>query len=297
MASQVLGCAASTAQEAARVVQGRFCVLVNSSDRGSDVFEIVFKNSEKMWLSCDWPRYAGFTTAHPDLYGFKALTAKGASGWRAELGAQLDGLPAEIDYVLRLEEDFLCLSPIAGEKLNAIAMLMVREDLSYVNLHPVRRNHVGRIIEFFRRKLSKRPLRPLSFSEPYYSSLTPAIWKRSYLRELLRQPGNIWDFEHIVTDRRHYAVWAPVLDYDAIVTKGKWNSRARQQLAQRGVDLNSPREFQTRESRMRGLRQNITFELVGYLSFRIRRRLNKLPQVPRELTKDQFDAARDARPQ
>ncbi len=274
-------------------IAGRFCVLVNSSDRGRDVFEIVFQNSEKMWCLCDWPRYVGFTGQHPDLYGFKAIATKGPAGWREELGAQLDSLPTEIDYVLRLEEDYLFLSPVDGEKLNAIAGLMVRDDLSYVNLHPVRRNRVGSIIEYYRRRWSKQPLRPLSISEPYYSSLTPAIWKRNYLRQLLRQPGNIWEFEHIVTDQRHYAVWDPVLDYDAIVTKGKWTPRARQQLARQGLNLDSPREFQARDSRLRSLRQNVTFELVGYLSFRIRKRLNRLPTMPRELTKDQLEPAQD----
>jgi hypothetical protein len=278
-------------------VAGRFCVLVNSSDRGRDIFEIVFQNSQRIWRFCDWPRYVGFTRQHPDMYGFKAVAAQGPAGWREELGAQLDRLPAEIEYVLRLEEDYLFLSPVDGAKLNAIADIMLRDNLCYVNLDRVRRNIAGRVVEYFRKNMSNRPLRPLSFSEPYYSSLTPAIWKRRYLRELLRQPGNIWEFEHIVTDQRHYAVWEPVLDYDAIVTKGKWSWRAQQQLALQGFELNSPRDFQTRQSRLRALRQNITFELVGYLSFRIRKKLNRLPHVPKELNRDQLEPAREGQSQ
>jgi hypothetical protein len=275
-------------------IAGRFCVLVNSSDRGRDIFEIVFQNAETIWRSCDWPRYVGFTGQHPDIYGFKALAASG-DGWREELCAQLDGLPEEIEYVLRLEEDCLFLSPVDGEKLSALGRLMVRENLSYVNLHPVRRNLVGGIIEYFRRRWSSRPLRPLSFSEPYYSSLTPAIWKRSYLRELLRQPGNIWEFEHIVTDRRHYTTWKPVLHCDAIVSKGKWLPRAPRVLEQQGMSLEkSQRGFQTSESRLRVIRQNITFALFGYMSLRLRKRLNRLPHVPRELTKAQLEPVQDA---
>jgi hypothetical protein len=280
-----------------RGIAGRFCVLVNSSDRGRDIFEIVFQNSETMWRSCGWPRYVGFTSQRPDMCGFKAVAAKGAAGWREELGAQLDSLPTEIEYVLRIEEDSLFLSPVDGSKLNAIAELMVSEDLAYVNLHPVSRSLLGSAVEFLRRKLSKQPLRSLTVSEPYYSSLTPAIWKRSYLRELLRRPGNIWEFEHIVTDRRHYAVWEPVLDYAAIVTKGKWHSGAKLRLAKQGLSLaNSQREFQAAESRLRGIRQRITFALVGYLSFRIRKKLNWLPNVPKELTKDQLEPVREGQP-
>jgi|GEM_PF-1255520 hypothetical protein len=290
MSTSVLDKAAAPQKRAPRGIAGRFCVLVNSSDRARDIFEIVYANSEATWRACEWPRYVGFTTRHPDMYGFTAIAAKGPAGWREELAAQLDALPAEIDYVLRLEEDMLFLSPVDGAKLNAIAALMVRDDLVYVNLSPLPSSLFGGAVEVWRKRLSRRPLRPLSFSQPYYTSLTPAIWKRSYLRDLLRRPGNVWEFEHIVTDRRHYAVWEPVLDFDAIVSKGKWLPRARQVLARQGLSLaDSQREFQAAGSRLRGLRQRITFALVGYLGLRIRRKLNMLPHIPKELTKDQFE--------
>ncbi len=92
--------------------------------------------------------------------------------------------------------------------------------MSYVSLLPVYRNVLGRVIEYFRRKLDKRPLRPLAISEPYYSSVALAKWKRSYLRSLLRQPGTIWKFEHTVTDEPHYAVWERVLHQSQIVKMG-----------------------------------------------------------------------------
>jgi hypothetical protein len=260
-----------------RTAAGRFCVLVSSSDRARDIFEIVFQNAETIWRDCDWPRYVGFTSKHPDIYGFTAVAAKRPSDWRGEVGDYLDGLPDHIQYVLRIDEDALFMSPVDGSKLNAIANLMVSEGLSYVSLTPIRRNLPGRIVEYFRWKLDKRPLRPLSFSEPYYSSVALAIWKRSYLRSLLRNPGSIWDFEHTVTNERHYAVWKPVLHQDQIVAKGKWTFRAQRKLARQGISLaDSAREFQTMESGLRGIRERVSFEVAGFLSFRIRRRLNRI---------------------
>jgi hypothetical protein len=267
----------------------RFCVLVNSSDQARDVFQIVYANSEAVWRGCDWPRFVGFTTPQRDLYGFEAVAASGAGGWREQLGAQLDQLPPEIEYVMRLEEDFLFLSPVEGDRLDAIAEEMLRADLVYVNLVPVSRGLLGSLVESVRRRLSRKPLRQLSFHEPYYSSLTPAIWKRSYLRDLLRRPGNIWEFEHIVTERRHYAVWQSVLQFDALVSKGKWVPRAGRQLERHGLSLaGSRREFQTRSSRVRNVRERLVFALVGYLSLRLRKRFNLLPNVPKELTSDQL---------
>jgi len=262
-----------------RAAAGRFCVFVSSSDRARDVFEVVFRNSETIWRDCKWPRYVGFTSKHPDMYGFTAVAAKRPSDWRGEFGDQLDCLPDAIEYVLRIDEDALFLSPVDGSALNAIADRMVREDLSYVSLVPVKRNFVGNIVEYIRRKRNKTPLRRIGFSEPYYSSVAVAIWKRSYLRLLLRRPGSIWEFEHIVTDEPHYAVWKKVFDQDQIVTKGKWSYRAPRKLARQGLSIgDSKREFQTIGSWLRGIREKISFQVAGFLSFRIRKRLNRLPR-------------------
>jgi hypothetical protein len=260
-----------------RTSAGRFCVFVTSSDRGRDIFEIVFQNAERMWRDCDWPRYVGFTSKYPDLYGFTAIAAKGPSDWQGELRDQLDSLPDEIEYVYLTFEDSLFLSSVNGAKLNAIADLMVSQDLSYVSLIPLNRNIPGRVVEYVRRKLSKQPLRRLSLSEPYYSSLAAAIWKRSYLQSLLRQPGLIWDLEHVVTNEPHYAVWQPVIDHGQIVRKGQWNFGADRQLAAQGISLaNSKREFRTVKAGIRDIRERIVWELVGFLSFRLRRRLNMI---------------------
>lgn len=265
-------------KDRARAAADSFCVLVASSDRARDIFEITFRNAETIWRDCDWPRYVGFTSKHPDAYGFTALAAKGPSDWRGELGDQLDSLPDNIRYVMLIIEDFFFLSPVKGSELNAIADQMVRDDLCYVRLVPVARNLFGRVIEYLRRKIDTRPLRPLSFSEPYYSSVETAIWKRDYLRSLLRQPGSIWEFEHTVSTERHYAVWKPVVNYRALVGRGRWYRNAAQVLAGQGIDLSeSKRERQTLKSFLTGIRQKITFQLVGYLSFRLRRYLNKLP--------------------
>lgn len=262
------------------VSAGAFCVLVSSSDRARDVFEIVFKNAETIWRDCDWPRYVGFTNKHPDMYGFRALAATKPSDWRGELADQLDRLPDQIKYVLLLVEDTLFMAPVNGFVLNGIANLIVRDDLAYVRLVPVTRNIIGRLFEYFRHSFDKRSLRLMSFSEPYYSSVEFAIWKRSYLRSILRQPGSIWEFEHTVTKERHYAVWKPVVEQDQIVTRGKWSFRARRKLARQGLSLaNSKREFQSFGSWLRRMREKLSFQIAGFLSFRIRRRLNRISRT------------------
>jgi hypothetical protein len=274
---------------------GRFCVLVSSSDHGRDIFETVFQNAETIWRDCAWPRFVGFTSKHPDKYGFKVLTAQKPSNWQGELGDQLDSLPDQIEYVLLIIEDAFFTSPVVGAELNAVADRMMRDDLAYVSLIPLRRNLPGLIIEFFRARLIKNPLRRFSLHEPYYSSFGVVIWKRSHLRWLLRQSGSIWDLEHIVTSEPHYAVWRTVLRPDHLVIKGKWSARARRKLARQGITIaKSKRGFRPFNERLRDLRETIVFHTVGFLSFRLRRRLKIIShRAPRQDAYKSFLSAKD----
>src|ERR1700745_3727629 len=104
-------------KDRARPSAGRFCLLVTSSDRARDVFEIVFQNAATIWRDCDWPRFVGFTSKWPDIYGFRTLPAKGPSHWRQEVIEYLDSLPEQIEYLLRIDEDALFLSPADGKQL------------------------------------------------------------------------------------------------------------------------------------------------------------------------------------
>ena len=88
--------------------------------------------------ACDGPRYVGFTTQHPDIHGFRALAANSITGWRGELGDQLDHLPNDIRYVLLILDDFLFLSNVDGLKLDAVADHIRRHDLANVRMIPVK---------------------------------------------------------------------------------------------------------------------------------------------------------------
>src|SRR5581483_10676543 len=116
------------------------------------------------------------------------------------------------------------------------------------------------------------------FMSPIDAAKLNAIAER-ILRELLRLPGSVWEFEHLVTEERHYALWEDIVEQHQIVSRGKWNRNAPGLLARRGLSLaGSPREFQTSQRFLRGLKERISFQLFGFLPYRIRRLLNRLPK-------------------
>ena len=253
------------------------CVLVASADETLDIFNVVFQNAETVWRDCNWPRYAGFTTQQPDRFGFRMVAANHAD-WRDRVCGQLDRLPENVRYVLLLIEDFFLTAPVDGAALNAIGEQVLRRDLAHVRLVPISRSVLGSGLEWLRRTFGKQPLRRLAFSEPYYSSVEPAIWRRDYLRALLRQPGTIWQFEYTIGPEPHYAVWRPVVRYRPLVGKAKWYRFAPRLLARHGLSLGtSQRPLQTWRFTLNTMRQALMFRILGYLNYRLRRRRNRLP--------------------
>lgn len=91
-------------------------------------------------------------------------------------------------------------------------------------------------------------------------------------QQLRAEPGNPWHFEHIVSGERHYATWEQIITQHQIVAKGKWIRTAERLLNRQGLTMRgSPRPTQGLRERLRGVRQNLSFALFGFLSFRIKR--------------------------
>lgn len=262
-----------------------FCVLVASSDNRKDIFDVCFANSEHIWKDCDWPRFVGFNSPHPDQHGFSVVTAVPSGNWCEEVAQYVDALPAHVQYILLMVEDVLFMRPVNADKLNEVAHYIWSGGLHYVRLVPVRRNWLGRMWE---RGSDNKIRLPMPFHvinprEPYYSSTEMVIWERNYLREQLDKPGDAWSFEHHVSRHAHWAVWETVFDQHQIVNKGYWNRRAPWYLAESvgcptfryaGIikgSITQTRPLQRWSSFLRGEMQNLNFALFGFTSFRVKR--------------------------
>lgn len=256
---------------------GNICVFVSSSDRTKDIFEIVFRDSQRIWSDCSWPRYVGFTTASDGQFGYTAVSAHRESTWREELSEQIEQLPQSIDYILLLLDDYSFATKVDAEVLYRVFQNAQSNSLSYVRLVPVLRNPVGYIVELFRRRFDASNFRKLSPSEPYYSSLQAAIWRRDHLQSFLSRPGSIWDFEHIVSDDPHYAVWEKVLNYQHVVERGKW-LRCAHTLVGQELDFKKRPQHGLAYA-MKRWKTQVVFLLVGYLNLRVRRYLKKRRRV------------------
>jgi len=114
-------------------------------------------------------------------------------------------------------------------------------------------------------------------TEPYYSALQVAIWRRDYLQNLLANSGTIWNFEHLQTPGSlHFAVRHKFLNYEHLVEKGKWNPFALSLIVNFNPKYLVRRDINWRHGRVQIYFDKIKFAIFGYSIFKTKRALKKL---------------------
>jgi hypothetical protein len=250
------------------------CVFVCSSDNTFDVFEATCERLMQTWPLQAIPAYVGTNTRSVPA-PLQAVHAP-ASGWRAELLQQIEALPEQVEQIALVLDDFFFHSPVPLDKLQHLSRFLSQVQGDYLRLRPLERALLPSMARRLRRLLGLLPgVERLHQDEPYYSSLQVAIWRRTYLTERLRSPGNIWAFEHEApTGSRHFAVTAPCLNYEHLVEKGKWYRFAPEVLKLPASSPTFKRGFEPGALMNFKAYHRLKFMLVGYAVFRVRRRLS-----------------------
>lgn len=249
-------------------------MFVCSSDNTHDVFEAIHERLLITWPLSDIPGYVGTNTL-PVPAPLQAVRAP-VSGWRTELLQQIQALPQHVEHIALVLDDFFFHDAVPLDTLRRSSEFLFREQGDYLRLRAVERALLPSVFRKLRRLLGLLPeVERLHRSEPYYSSLQVAIWRRAYLTERLSVQGSIWEFEHVApAGSRHFAVTAPCLNYEHLVEKGKWYRFAPGVLQ---VPASSPlfkRGFESGALKHVKAYQRFKFMLVGYAVFRTRRLLS-----------------------
>lgn len=250
------------------------CVFVSSSDPTRDVFEKVFAHFDRMWPGCPFPRFVGLTTraAGNLANGFVIVPAIRGHGWREELAAQIESLPASIGHILLLLDDFLLLQPVNGGAIAGAAEIAAERNLAYLRLIPPARGAIMASFRYALSRLTGEQCRRLPSSEPYYSSLQAAIWRRDHLLKCLKEPGSIWDFEHFVPNgEAHWAVTRRLLHYRHVVQRSVWRAYAPQLFARVGLTFErGARPIRSRLDILYFMWEIWKFAIFGYAKMRLK---------------------------
>jgi len=237
------------------------CIFISSSDNTFDVYKKLEDNF-KLSLPCDFVKtYVGCNT--PKVGGHFELVLAPVDNWNTELKHQIEQLPIEIDYIVLVLDDFWFKNKLDYNELKYHLEFVKSVDADYLRLVPLKRSLFGSILLKIKGVFSHEPMK-FENTEPYYSSLQVAIWKRQYLLDLLGFAKNIWHFEHLVKDNsKHFAVRDVIADYTHLVEKGKWLWFASKFLDITPYDLES-RPLNRKHNVVTSKLGKIVFYIFGY---------------------------------
>jgi len=247
------------------------CIFVSSSDNTYDVFSLVSRSVAEKWPSEVFDFYVGLNEKIAKA-PFHTVSAP-VSGWRTELGYQINALPEKFRYIILILDDFFFYERVEPDELARLMDMVRGRHIHYLRLKPLERSGLGKVLVFLRnlRKNSDGIIR-LDDDEPYYSSLQVAIWDRAYLAKMLNQSGSIWEFEHnMISGSKHYATTRKLLRYDHLVEKGRWFKHAPETLDFRDPESFERRGFEQSLLKHSRIYNRIKFFLFGYVFFRLRR--------------------------
>ena len=195
-------------------------VFVCSSDNRRDVVDQTLPALVKFWPTCPWPILIGLNTNEPPVMFGSAILSP-PSEWRREFANQLDQIAEP--YLLLILDDFLIEAPVDQRRLSDLAREVVSLGLDYLRLVPLGRSLAARVKGKAVPRLSDRIERVPS-RHPFYCAMQAAIWRKSYLQRLLKDPLSIWEFERrYVPGSMHGAVIdAPPIAYHHVVERGRW---------------------------------------------------------------------------
>ena len=189
-------------------------ILVVSCDVYSDVWHVFFKSFHKQWTNC--PLKINLLSNKKSYNSRNVNTIKVGEdiSWSDNLLRGIQDL--KNDYILVLFEDLLFNNKISNNYFNKISNWINENDPNYLRLC-----------------ISHKPI---YFDEliglipkitPYKTSTMPSIWKKSVLKDLLKEGESAWDFERNGSKRAYkydgfYAVYNDFITYNNAIIKGKW---------------------------------------------------------------------------
>lgn len=198
-------------------------ILISSHSRAFDLWHITHFFFKKNWPDCPYPIYLGANGVNRIEYCPKdwIYINKGEDvSWSKSLKDYLDSIPT--DYILLLLDDFVLLRPVNQESIDDAFKFLVKNDGVMLRLVP---NPKGSI--YVNKKFS---LIDVKNRVPYITSLQAAIWKKSFLIELLKYDYNPWEFEIkagktpecLKYYNKLFVSNTPLLHYKHYVEKGKF---------------------------------------------------------------------------
>lgn len=209
-------------------------MLIVSCDAYKDTWTYFFTCFEKFWPDCTIRKYLVTNELKPD-FGDTTIIATGKeTSWSTKMRMALTEIKEET-VLLLLDDYFLC-AGVDNADVEKRLFEFMSYDYDYLRLMPIPKVCRG-----------KDGIYRLDGRNMYEINLQAAIWKKSYLMQVLREDGlSAWQVEAMqkVSSQNRitgncYAANYPVLDYLNGVIQGKWYPDTVRKLAKQGIFINT----------------------------------------------------------
>ena len=206
-------------------MKNQVAVLLNSCDKYSDIWEYFFHFFNLYWSDCPYQVYVNTETKtcnyETNVGSIKTCNTKVGMQWSERILKALNCI--EEEYVIWFIDDFFLLSKINQKAIDEV----VEFAKNYKNFGSCL--FEKDIPNTYNTKKVFGDFRIRDKREPYYVSAQITLWKKSYLKKVLRKNESPWDFEWYASYRcAHYKensfVWDNK-DYNLfpIYMKGEWS--------------------------------------------------------------------------
>ena len=216
-------------------------ILVISCDKFDDCWIPFSECIQKFWPDCPYPISLCTETkdAPYDISLFTKTYKSDNKSWSARISDACNKINAE--YVLFVLEDQWLAKQIDMIKITQIVREMQRdESIGVVYLE--KRSIGNRGCQNFNNTLMEIP-----FGIEYRMSAGPAIWRKDYLKKILKRNESAWEFERVGSFREETAekkVLYPLTDvYTRIappgaISRGKWETMVPKWAEKEEINVN-----------------------------------------------------------
>ena len=201
--------------------------------------------------------YVGLEQKQLNIPGVTELCCAPGRQWTGRVKEHLKQISEE-KIILLLEDYFIC--GIDKNLVNDVSLLMGSYNAGVVKLHAVPRPDYG---------IAGQPNIGIFLPGKKIGRINtqPAIWKKTYLQELLYEDENLWEFEVNSSVRSNslssnvLGVYKHAITYDEVVKRGKFRNRYRWKYAK---FLGSEKIANNRG--FLGVSEEICFEISHFLT-------------------------------
>ena len=160
-------------------------IIVVSFDKYSDIWDIFVLCINKYWKDRQFATYLVTNDANPVYEGIEVINTGKEISWSYRIRKALESIKEE--YIMLLLEDYLISEKVDNDSIKKTLEYMKSHDLDYLRIVPIPVMKNVKRGEF---------ASPISSNMIYGVNLQAAIWKKSYLFQVLTKENfSAWEIE------------------------------------------------------------------------------------------------------